>query len=276
MAEEISRRFRTISYPGAMAENWPVVREVPVTIYINGQDIATLLCLGNHLEALAVGFLASEGFIHHRDDLMSISVNAEQGEVFVEAKTKIELIRKLSNRRVITSGCGTGTSFYHVLDALSVRRVEGEAVVSLSIIQELMQKLTSRSTLYQATRGVHNVALCTAEELIVFHEDIGRHNAVDKIHGECLLKGIFLSDKILLTTGRISSEILIKTGKMSVPIVVSRSAPTSLSLSLAEEIGITVIGFARGRRMRVFTGERRVREDAPRPSIEPSSSKSPD
>ncbi len=270
MAKEISRQYKTVLYPGTKIEKWPVVREVPVTIYINGREIATLLCLGNHLEALAVGFLASEGFIRHRDNLMSISVNAEQGEVHVEAKTQIELVRSLGNRRVITSGCGMGTSFYHVLDALSMRPVEGGAVVSLSIIQELMRKLTSRSTLYRATRGVHNVALCNTKDIIMFHEDIGRHNAVDKIHGECILKGISLSDKILLTTGRISSEILIKTGKMGVPVIVSRSAPTSLSLSLAEEIGITVIGFARGRRMRVFTGEYRVQKDTLDSSKTPS------
>jgi FdhD protein len=268
------RNHRTISYPGMRVKDWPVVNEVPVTIYVNDQEIATLLCLGDHLEALAVGFLASEGFISTREDIISISIRADEREVRVEARSDIELIRRLTGRRVVTSGCGEGTSFYHVLDALSVRRVEGGVVVSFSMIRELMQKLNLCSKLYRATRGVHNVALCSTMEIIMFHEDIGRHNAVDKIHGECILKGISASDKVLLTTGRISSEILIKTGKMGVPVVVSRSAPTSLSLSLAEEIGITVIGFARGGRMRVFTGEHRVREDSS--EIKPFPAESPD
>jgi FdhD protein len=273
VGDEVSRRYRTISYPGPRVEEWPVVKEVPISIYINGREIATLLCLGNYLDALAVGFLASEGFIRKQEDIMSISIRPDEREVRVEARTDIELLRRLTNRRVITSGCGQGTSFYHVMDALLVRRVDGGPVVSLSLVQELMRKLTSLSTLYKSTRGVHNAALCTPTEIVIFHEDIGRHNAVDKIHGECILKGVTLSDKILLTTGRISSEILIKAGKMGVPVVVSRSAPTSLSLSLAEEIGITVIGFARGGRMRVFTGGHRVRPDGP--GIEPSSAEPP-
>jgi len=255
-------------------EDWPVVSEVPITIHVNGHEIATLLCLGNYLETLAVGFLASEGFIGKREDIISISIEADERAVRVEARSDIELIRRLTNRRVITSGCGEGTSFYHVMDALSVRPVGDGLAVSFLTIQDLMKQLNSRSRLYRATRGVHNVALCSTGGIIVFHEDIGRHNAVDKIHGECILKGISASDKILLTTGRISSEILIKAGKMGVPVVVSRSAPTLLSISLAEEIGMTVIGFARAGRMRVFTGEHRVRADSS--DLKPFPSESPD
>lgn len=125
-------------------------------------------------------------------------------------------------------------------------------------ILNLSNKLNENSQLFKETGGVHSCALCSEEEIIMFHEDVGRHNALDKIVGEAFLKEIPFEDKILITSGRISSEMIIKTAKQRIPIIVSRSAPTELSVGIAKELGITLIGFARGRRMNIYQGEERI------------------
>jgi len=236
----------------------PVVREIPVTLRLNGREIITLLASDDALEYLAAGFLKGEGFVSRREDILAIRVDPRGEAVDVEATGVDPLAEKLLERRTVTSGCGKGTTFTHAIDALQARAAPTGPRVSASQIRRLMHGLLRGSDLYREAGGVHSAALATTEEFVIFRDDIGRHNAVDKIHGECFLRDIPVADKILVTTGRISSEILVKAAKLGVAILVSRSSPTGLALELAERTGITVVGRVRGGGLTIYTGEGRV------------------
>jgi FdhD protein len=253
-----TRKVFRLTEQGLKEQERPIVREVPLTIYLNDHEIVTLLCLGDYQESLAVGFLKSEGLISRIEDLKSISVDEENRLVRVEVNEDTSLTEKLFSRRTVTSGCGKGTTFYNALDTLVMSKIDSTLAISTDQIFHLMHRLVEASELYKITGGTHNSALATVEDLVIFRTDIGRHNAVDKIYGECFLSNIGLEDKILITTGRITSEILIKTGRMGIPILISRSAATSLSISLAEQIGVTLIGYVRGKNLVVYTGRERV------------------
>jgi FdhD protein len=246
------------SEQGLIEQARPVVREVPLTIYLNDHEIVTLLCLGDYLKTLAIGFLKSEGLINRLPDLKAVFVDEAARVVRVEVEEDTRLVEKLFLRRTLTSGCGKGTTFYNALDELIMEKIDSSLKISTQQVFHLMQRLAETSDLYKITGGVHNSALATVEDLVLFRADIGRHNAVDKIYGHCFLENIFLGDKILVTTGRITSEILIKTSRMGIPILISRSAATSLAISLAEQVGVTLIGYVRGKNLIVYTGRERV------------------
>ncbi|MBW1980330.1 MAG: formate dehydrogenase accessory sulfurtransferase FdhD [Deltaproteobacteria bacterium] len=235
-----------------------VVREIPLTIFLNGREIVTLLCTGAHVESLAVGFLRSEGLLHRRQSITAVEVDRQTHVVRVSSSEETSSAVELQGKRTVTSGCGKGTLFYHVLDSIHSRAIRSPLTVTVAQIRRLMSKLNQRSELYRLSRGVHNCALAAGEEILIFRTDIGRHNAVDMIVGECFLNDISTSDKILVTTGRITSEILIKAAKMKLPMLISRSAATSLSLDLARDLNITVVGLVRGGGMVVYTGRENV------------------
>ena len=235
-----------------------VVREIPVTLRLNGRELITLLASDDALDFLAAGFLKAEGFVSRREDIVAITVDPRGESVDVEATGVDPLAEQLLERRAVTSGCGKGTTFTHAVDALQARQAPAGPQVSASQIRLLMHGLLRGSELYREAGGVHSAALATAGEIVLFRDDIGRHNAVDKIHGECFLRDIAVADKLLLTTGRISSEILVKAAKLGVAILVSRSSPTDLALELAERTGITVVGQVRGGGLTIYTGEERV------------------
>ena len=243
-----------ITKSGSKTSAVAVVREIPLTIFLNDHEIVTLLCTGAHVESLAVGFLRSEGLLQHRVSLRSIQVDHGRHLVRVSSAEDAELAERLSGKRIITSGCGKGTIFYHVLDSLQSRPVKHRLVLRPDQVRNLMAELNRRSELYRRSRGVHNCALAAPDGIVLFRADIGRHNAADMIIGECFLGDLATHDKILLTTGRITSEILIKCAKARVPVLISRSAATSLALQLARELAITVIGYVRGGNMIVYTG----------------------
>jgi FdhD protein len=235
-----------------------VITETPLTIFFNDREFVTLLCSPGKPDFLAVGFLRSEGLINTAEDLDDVSVDYQKGIVFVRTKTRTDLIEKLYGKRTITSGCGKGTLFFHVLDSLQSKRIESTLQISAEFLLKLMTSLQENSVLFKTTGGVHSAALANREEILFYSEDIGRHNAVDKIVGECIIKNIPLDDKILLSSGRLSSEIVIKGAKLRLPFIVSRSAPTSLSVELAEQTGITLVGFARGRRLNIYSHDYRI------------------
>ncbi|MHB8836579.1 MAG: formate dehydrogenase accessory sulfurtransferase FdhD [Candidatus Methylomirabilia bacterium] len=236
----------------------PVVREIPVNLRLNGREIITLLASDDALDYLAAGFLKAEGFISRREDILAIKIDHEGSIVDVEATGVDPLAEKLLEQRAVTSGCGKGTTFTHALDALQARQAPAGPRVGAAGIRSLMHGLLQGSRLYREAGGVHSAALATTEEIVLFRDDIGRHNAVDKINGECFMRDIPVADKILLTTGRISSEILVKAAKLGVAVLVSRSSPTDLALELAVRTGITVVGRVRGGGFTIYTGEERV------------------
>ncbi|MBE0431532.1 MAG: formate dehydrogenase accessory sulfurtransferase FdhD [Dehalococcoidia bacterium] len=238
-----------------------VAREWPLTIVLNNRELATLLCSPTNLTYLAIGFLLSEGLLKSKDDIKRITVDEQRGVARVETGEDEDSEGEVLFRRFITSGCGRGVSFYNVTDVQDQAKVESSLEVSKPEILTLVREFQHRSQTYRTTGGVHSAALCDTSEVLVFSEDIGRHNAIDKIVGECVLNGIATADRILLTSGRISSEILLKVARRNIPMIVSKSAPTSLGLKLAVDLGVTLVGFVRGRRMNVYTHDWRVSRD---------------
>ncbi len=234
-----------------------IVREFPLTIMWNGQELVTLLCSPADLKYLAIGFLFSEGLLKSKEDIKRVTVDEGKGVVRVETKVKELADSETVFKRIITPGCGRGASFYSAADT-GLDKVESKLTVSAVEIFELMKAFQRRSLIFRTTGGVHSGALCDNRNILLFSEDIGRHNAIDKIFGRCLLEDIPTADRIIITSGRISSEILHKVAKRGIPIIISVSVPTNLGVRLAVDLGITLIGFVRGKRMNVYTNGWRV------------------
>lgn len=230
-----------------------IIQEYPFTIFIDDEEIITLLCSPKSLKYLAIGFLHSEGFIEDYKAVDNIQIDEENGRAYVKLYIRKTFNEKLQGKRTITSGCGKGTVFYNVLDSFKSKKIKNTVEIKPSEIVELMRKFNSESELFKSTGGVHACAICHKNDIIYFEEDIGRHNALDKVLGKALIDNIDLNEKIILTSGRISSEMLIKAAKRGVPVVVSRSAPTSLAIDMARELNITLVGFVRGEKMNIYS-----------------------
>ena len=229
-----------------------VIEEAPLTLFINGQEWVTLMCTPVGLEPLVLGFLSAEGIINGLEDvdLLDITHRGAVADVWLRHQVT------LPQRRVLTSGCAGGVTFVDLAAARSP--VQSDRQVTRSQVFALMQQLQEAGTLYSRSQGVHTSALSDGQRLLAAAEDVGRHNTLDKIRGMCLQQGIPTAGSILLTTGRISSEMLRKAADMETPVVVSRTSPTSLSLKLAEAWNMTLIGYVRGRRLRVYNGAWRL------------------
>ena len=235
-----------------------VTQELPLTIILNHRDLATLLCSPTDLEYLAIGFLASAGLIKSQGEIKKIIVDGQKGIARVETEEGKDSATELLFQRLITSGYGRGTSFHSTTDIRGLAKVKSRTGISAVEIFALVKKFQHRSQIYRATGGVHSAALCDTQSILLFSEDISRHNAIDKIFGECILRDIPTNDRILITSGRISSEILLKVAKRDIPVLISKSAPTTLGVKLASDLGVTVIGFVRGERMNIYTNGWRV------------------
>lgn len=230
-----------------------VILEYPFTIFIDDEEIITLLCTPKSLRELAIGFLYSEGFIESYEVVDKITIDEDNGRAYVYLKSRKTFSEKLQGKRTITSGCGKGTVFYNVLDSFKSKKIERSYALDINKIKELVRNFNHKSELFLTTGGVHSCCLCDDNDIVIFEEDIGRHNALDKVLGRALEEKLDLSNKIILTSGRISSEILIKAAKRGIPAIVSRSAPTSLAIDIARELNITLIGFARGEKLNIYT-----------------------
>ncbi len=227
-----------------------VPSEREVTIYVNQKELVTILCTPTKLNFLVLGFLYSEGIISGMRDVAMMRVCDDESEVDVRlANPEFEAPKK----RKLTSGCGGGYAFQ-----TGGKKVESELVIAPEEVFSLLKQFQDRMDLYRYSGGVHASALSDTRNLLVVSEDIGRHNTLDKIQGECLLKELPTRDTILLGTGRISSEMLLKVAKMQVPLVVSRHSPTGGAVLLAQELGITLVGRARGNRLSVYSHPERL------------------
>jgi len=231
-------------------EKVAVPGEMPLTIFINGQETVTILCTPTRLTHLVLGFLYLEGVINDMKEVDSLRVCEDEPVADVRlSKTDY----KEPPRRTLTSGCGSGVSFN-----AREQRVESDLTITPEEVLSLMKQLYQQQDLFQLGGGIHSSALCNRKQILALAEDIGRHNTLDKIMGECLMRKLPTRDCLLLTTGRVSSEMLLKAARMKVPIVVSRGSPTEHAISLGKDLGITVIGYARGNRLSVFSGEGRI------------------
>ena len=224
--------------------------EMALAIYVNRQELVNILCTPSKLNCLVLGFLYAEGIITGMDDVTSMRVCEEESLAEVTLK---DPAYELPSRRTLTSGCGGGATFQ-----TQEQRVDSEVVVTPEEILALMKKLQEKMELYRLCGGVHASALCDRKNLLVAAEDIGRHNTLDKIQGECLLKGLSTRDCLLLSTGRISSEMLIKAARMQVPVVISRHSPTGMAVLLARDLDIALVGYARGSRFSVYSHPERL------------------
>ena len=225
-------------------------REMALLIYVNGLELVTILCTPDKLNCLALGYLFAEGIITGMDDIAMMRVCDAESEVDVRLTNKAFA---LPTKRTLTSGCGGGATF--TTDGITV---ESSLNAEPKELLALMKQLHERMELYRLSGGVHTSALADTQNLLVMAEDIGRHNTLDKIQGECLLRRISTRDKLILTTGRISSEMLIKAARMQTPIVVSLTSPTDRAIVLARELGITLVGYARGSRLSVYAHPERL------------------
>lgn len=225
-----------------------VIAESLVTLYVNEQELATMMCSPLELEALAVGFLFSEGVIHSLDDLKS--VRSDIAGTVVDVRLTAEDFTP-PRRMILTSGCGGGVMLQDLTE--SYPALESDFVTTPSTVIDRMHNLKDNSRLYNLVRGVHTAILTDTEQVLVSAEDVGRHNAVDKVAGKALLQGVSTHNRLLLTSGRISSEMLGKARRMHIPIVASRTAPTSITVQLANAWNICVIGYVRYGSLRVYT-----------------------
>ena len=185
------------------ATRW-VIRESPVTLYLNGREMVTLLCAGHHLDELAAGFFYSEGFLSSPEDILGIEIDDEAGKVNLSARGEASITERLWQKRTISSGCAKGSLFYFSLDALLSKPVESDIRITPGQILDRVEDLNRLSETYRRTHGVHNTLLAGPDRAILFRDDIGRHNAVDMIVGHVFLHGIPLRDKMLITTGRLT------------------------------------------------------------------------
>ncbi|WP_094604799.1 Sulfur carrier protein FdhD [Sporomusa silvacetica DSM 10669] len=238
----------------------PVVEEIPLTIYLNDKELVTMLAATGEENYLVIGFLATEGIIQSVDDIKTLAVDTGKGVIHVTTTSGQIAAEKMFLKRYLTACCGKGRSaFYFVNDILTAKTVATDLTITPDEAMHYSKLLEAASETFRLTGGVHGGALAAAGELICWSQDIGRHNVFDKLYGRCLLEGISTNDKVLVFSGRVSSEILLKVSKMNISVIIARSAPTTLALDMAEELGVTVIGFARGERLNVYSHPERVR-----------------
>lgn len=235
-----------------------LVQEVPLTIFLNDQELATLVCSPGAWRELAAGFLLSEGLIHSADDITGITLREDEGLLWVQTARPVPQVENFL-RRHLASCCGKGrTGLYFVNDAAQLQPVRSPARFTAADILAATRQLEERARLFRDTGGVHSAALAAGGRLLVMYEDIGRHNAVDKVLGHCLWQRLPVQDGALVLSGRVSSEILIKAVRAGLPAVISRAAPTALAVELAHSFHVCLIGFARGERFNVYHGQERI------------------
>jgi FdhD protein len=242
-----------------------VVTEASLTISLNEEKIITLLCTPQGQEYLAVGFLFSEGLLQNKKEIERINFDKEKNEINIFTKSKKSPLSDFPQTKILTSGCAKGVTFSNIsasggkdFDPVKDLLINLQITLTSSEIQRLMHEFEKRSVLFRKTGGVHASALADKEKILIYFEDIGRHNAVDKVFGKCLLEEVTCEDKMLLLSGRISSDILVKASQSGLCLIVSRSAPTSLAIKNALKLGVTLVGFARGSRMNIYSFPLRI------------------
>jgi len=238
-----------------------VVTERPLTIFLNGQEIVTAMTIGDHPEWLAVGYLLNQGMLRAEDVITGIDHDEELDVVVVRTAHVTNFEEKLK-KKIRTSGCAQGTIFGDLVESIADIELAKDATIRTSWLYALTRKINTRPSLYLAAGAIHGSVLCQEDRPLVYIEDVGRHNAVDKIAGYMMLEGIAPDDKIFYTTGRLTSEMILKCVTMRIPILVSRSGFTAWGVELARQAGLTLIGRARGHRFLALSGPQRIVFDA--------------
>lgn len=234
-----------------------VVTERPLTLYLNRQEIVTMMTIGDHPDLLATGYLLNQNMLHADDQITAVDYDEELGVVVVRTERETDYEEKMK-KKVRTSGCAQGTVFGDVMESFDDIRLDADAIIRTSWLYRLTRKINTAPSLYLEAGAIHGCVLCQEDRPLVYMEDVGRHNAVDKIAGWMLQNSVSPHDKIFYTTGRLTSEMVIKTVMMKIPILVSRSGFTAWGVELALKAGLTLIGRARGRRFVALAGNQRL------------------
>jgi len=236
-----------------------VVTERTVELLVNGTSVVRVQCLPSLLREWAVGYLLTSRAANSIDQIQEVVASGDALRVSVESDIDPERIRELTERGSIASGCAGGAFDTQISDLLDCdRKINMMLEVEADTVPGLMKEFQSRSPIYRATGGVHSAAATQDGKFIAFAEDIGRHNAIDKVIGACALAGVSADSVVLLTSGRMSLEVAIKAARLRIPAVISPSAPTDRAIEVAARVHTTLIGFARGRRMNVYSADWRV------------------
>ena len=235
----------------------PVVKEIPLTIYLNKQEIVTAMTLGDMPDLLAVGYLLNQNMLKKDDVISEIDYDEDLQVVIVRTERKTNYEKKME-KKIRTSGCAVGTVYGDIMDDFSSVNLDKKTKIKTSWIYTISKKVNTRPSLYLKAGALHGCVLCKNDSPLVYVEDVGRHNAVDKIAGWMFLNKEDANDKIFYTTGRLTSEMVIKTVQMGIPILISRSGFTESGVKLAKEAGLTLIGRAKGKRMVIANGVNRV------------------
>ena len=235
----------------------PVVREIPLTIYLNKQEIVTAMTLGDMPDLLAVGYLLNQNMLKRDDIISEIDYDEDLQVVIVRTERKTNYEKKME-KKIRTSGCAVGTVYGDIMDDFSSINLDKKTKIKTSWIYTISKKVNTRPSLYLKAGALHGCVLCKNDSPLIYVEDVGRHNAVDKIAGWMFLNKENANDKIFYTTGRLTSEMVIKTVQMGIPILISRSGFTESGVKLAKEAGLTLIGRAKGKRMIIANGIDRV------------------
>ncbi|MBL4638516.1 MAG: formate dehydrogenase accessory sulfurtransferase FdhD [Proteobacteria bacterium] len=228
--------------------------ERPLTIYLDKREIVTLMTLGSYPELLTLGYLRNQNLVDHIEDVVSIQVDWDVESVAVTTRRAKENLDQLLSKKIVTSGCGQGTMFAHVMDSLSELSLQCPPFSAASIYH-VLDSLTEYNQMYKKAGAVHGCALCSMEQIDFFVEDVGRHNAVDAISGWMWMNGVTGDNKVFYTTGRLTSEMVIKVAQMRVPLLLSRSGVTEMGLRLARQVGIGMVARAKGRHFLVYSGQ---------------------
>ena len=238
-----------------------VVIERPLTIFLNSQEIVTVMTVGDYPDMLAVGFLLNQNMLRVDDEIISIDFDDDLDVVIVRTKRETNFEQQLK-KKTLTSGCAQGTVFGDLMEKFEKISIGSSAILKTTWLYALSQKINSTPSLYLKVGAIHGCLLCKEDQPLIYMEDVGRHNAIDKIAGYMFLNKISAKDKVFYTTGRLTSEMVIKTVQMGIPILISRSGFTAWGVELAKEAGLTLIGRAKGRRFTALSGLDRIIYDA--------------
>lgn len=238
-----------------------VVTERPLTLFLNAREIVTMMTIGDHPDLLAVGYLLNQNMLKADDDILSVDYDDDLGVVVVRTARETNYEDKLK-KKIQTSGCAQGTVFGDLMEEFDQIALSKTAKLKTSWLYALTKKINTQPSLYLKAGAIHGCVLCEEDRPLIYMEDVGRHNAIDKIAGKMFLDKIAPDDKTFYTTGRLTSEMVIKCVKMRIPILVSRSGFTVWGVELARKAGLTLIGRARGQRFVCLSGEHRLEFDA--------------
>lgn len=256
----LTETVRGIDHDGEPVET-KVPVERPLTLFLNGQEIVTMMTIGDYPEYLALGYLLNQRMLLPDDEVTGIDYDAEIDTIVVRTARQTDYEARLK-KKTQTSGCAQGTVFGNMMDAVESVQLDPDARLNTSWIYALSKKINLTPSLYLEAGAIHGCVLCEEDRPLIYMEDVGRHNAIDKIAGYMRVHGLTAEGKSMYTTGRLTSEMVIKTAQMGIPILISRSGFTAWGVELARQLGMTLIGRAKGRRFLALSGAERLLFDA--------------